>query len=136
MMPDLQMSVMCDDVRQENNGKFMLIGLFDVVGLSSFPGLFQRICIVNRWCSGEGPFKERTRLMAPDGSTVVVDGREVAMTLANSEANATSVEWFLNVKFNASSVYWVEVLLNGDLRLRYPLRVAAVTPRPEPPQVA
>ena len=58
------------------------------------------------------------------------------MTLANSEANATSVEWFLNVKFNAPGVYWVEVLLNGDLRLRYPLRVAAVTPRPEPPQVA
>ena len=28
MIPDLQASLLCDDVRQENNGKFMLIGIF------------------------------------------------------------------------------------------------------------
>ncbi len=31
MIPDLQSSLICDDVRQERNGKFMLIGLFDAI---------------------------------------------------------------------------------------------------------
>ena len=53
MMPDLQMSVLCDDVRQERSGKFILIGLFAVIGLPAFPALFPRICIVNRWCCGQ-----------------------------------------------------------------------------------
>ena len=48
MIPDLQMSVLCDDVRQERSGKFILIGLFDVIGMPQFPALFARVRIVNR----------------------------------------------------------------------------------------
>ena len=32
MIPDLQSSLLCDDVRQERTGKFILIGLFDSLG--------------------------------------------------------------------------------------------------------
>ena len=32
LTPDLQSSLICDDVRQERNGKFILIGLFDMIG--------------------------------------------------------------------------------------------------------
>ena len=35
MIPDLQTSLICDDVRQERNGKFILIGIFDVIGRSN-----------------------------------------------------------------------------------------------------
>lgn len=126
MMPDLQMSVLCDDVRQERSGKFILIGLFDVIGMQQFPAMFPRICIVNRWCCGEGRHVEKTRIMGPDGSSLVVEGKEIAIELASQEASVTNVEFFLNVKFDTEGVFWVEILLDGDLRLRYPLRVNRV----------
>ena len=50
MIPDLQTSLLCDDVRQERNGKFILIGIFDGLFLTQIPGPFARVCLVNRWC--------------------------------------------------------------------------------------
>lgn len=128
MMPDLQMSVLCDDVRQERSGKFILIGLFDVIGMAQFPALFPRICIVNRWCCGEGRHQEKTRIVGPDGQTVVAESKELAIELPGQEASVTNVEFFLNVKFDSDGVHWVEIVLDGRLKLRYPLRVNRVTP--------
>lgn len=134
MAPDLQASVLCDDVRQERNGKFILIGLFDILSLPVFPAILHRLCIVNRWCCGLGTFKQHSRIVKPDGSTPLVEGREVVLKLPDNEASATSVEMFLNVRFEAPGTYWVEVLLDHDLRLRYPLRLLPVKPRkPKPP---
>jgi len=121
MIPDLQSSLLCDDVRQERNGKFILIGLFDVLNFPAFPAVFPRLCVVNRWCCGEGVFQQRSRVVNPDGTTLV-DGKNVRVRLASNEATATSVEFFLNIRFAAEGVYWVEILLEEDLRLRYPLR--------------
>jgi hypothetical protein len=138
MVPDLQMSVLCDDVRQERSGKFILIGLFDVIGMAQFPALFPRICIVNRWCCGEGRHLEKTRIVSPDGRTVLTESKELAMELPGQEASVTNVEFFLNVKFDTDGVYWVEIILDGDLKLRYPLRVNRVSPPRggEPPMPA
>jgi hypothetical protein len=77
---------------------------------------------VNRWCCGQGVFKQRSRILKPDGATPVVEGKEVAVRLPDSEATATSVEFFLNVRFEAEGTYWIEILLEGDLKLRYPLK--------------
>lgn len=126
MMPDLQSSLLCDDVRQERNGKFILIGLFDALSVASFPAVFNRLCVVNRWCCGRGKFKQKSRLLMPDESTVLVEGQEVRVRLPDTEGTATSVEFFLNVKFDAPGVYWVEILLDGDLKLRYPLKAQEV----------
>ena len=132
MIPDLQMSVLCDDVRQERSGKFILIGLFDVIGMASFPALFGRICIVNRWCCGQGQFMERTRIVGPDNGPVVAEGKGIPVQLQSPEATATNVEFFMNVKFEAEGVYWVEIILDAEMKLRYPLRVSKVT-APKPP---
>ena len=130
MIPDLQSSLLCDDVRQERNGKFILIGLFDVIGARSFPVAFHRLCLVNRWCCGEGEFRQRSRILKPDGTTPVVEGKSVTVKLFDSEATATSVEFFLNVKFETEGTYWVEVLLDDDLKLRYPLKTRQAKRRP------
>lgn len=130
MMPDLQMSVLCDDVRQERTGKFILIGLFDVIGLPQFPAVFPRMCIVNRWCSGQGVFREKTRIVGPDNGVVVAEGQGIAVQLPNTEATATNVEFFMNLKFDKEGVYWIEVLVDNDLKIRYPLRVNRVQPGP------
>ena len=131
--PDLQSSLLCDDVRQERNGKFILIGLFDVIGVPSFPVVFQRLCVVNRWCCGEGEFRQRSRIVKPDGLTAVVQGQEVKITLSDNEATATSVEFFMNVVFETEGTYWIEILLDGDLKVRYPLKARRVAP-PTPPK--
>jgi hypothetical protein len=123
MIPDLQSSLICDDVRQENNGKFMLIGLFDAIHAERFPMTFARLCLVTRWCSGEGVFTQRSRILHPDQQTVLAAGKDVAVRLPSAEASATSVEVFMNVTFPEAGTCWVEILLDGDLKIRYPLRV-------------
>lgn len=132
MIPDLQASLLCDDVRQERNGKFILIGLFDALGVPSFPAVFQRICVVNRWCCGEGEFTQRSRILAEDGRSSLVEGKSVKVRLPDAEATATSVEFFLNVRFETPGTYWVEVLLEEDLKLRYPLKARKAVPRKPP----
>jgi hypothetical protein len=132
MIPDLQSSLICDDVRQERNGKFMLIGLFDAIHAEKLPMTFARICLVNRWCSGEGVFTQRSRIIHPDQQTVLTEGKDVQVQLPSPEAAATSVEVFLNVTFPMVGTYWVEILLEGDLKIRYPLRVNRIDGRPRP----
>jgi len=39
--------------------------------------VFQRLCLVNRWCCGEGEFQQHSRILQPDGVTPVVDGKIV-----------------------------------------------------------
>lgn len=129
MIPDLQASLLCDDVRQENNGKFILIGLFDVVGVPAFPAIFQKICVVNRWCCGEGEFRQRSRILKPNGNDALIEGAEIKVVLPGAEATATSVELFVNAKFETAGTYWIEILLNGDLKLRYPLRAVTIKPK-------
>lgn len=126
MAPDLQSSLICDDVRQERNGKFMLIGLFDAIHAEQLPLTFAKICLVTRWCSGEGRFTQKSRIVHPDQKTVLAEGKGVPVNLSSPEAAATSVEVFINVKFPEAGTYWVEILLDGDLKIRYPLRVNRV----------
>jgi hypothetical protein len=136
MLPDLQSSLICDDVRQERNGKFMLIGIFDALGVPKYPAVFQRICMVNRWCCGVGNFSQQTRLLKPDGVTVVVEGNQVPVKLPNEHANATCIEVFMNVKLDEPGIYWVEILLEGRLILRYPLNAAEINQPSQPPPQA
>ena len=133
MIPDLQSSLICDDVRQERNGKFMLIGLFDAIGVPQYPALFQRLCMVNRWCCGLGEFTQQTRLLKPDGHTVLIEGKPVPVKLPQDDSNATCIEIFMNVKLEIPGTYWVEILLDDRLILRYPLKAAQINP-PRPPQ--
>ncbi len=132
MIPDLQSSLLCDDVRQERNGKFILIGLFDAIGVPAFPVVFQRLCLVSRWCCGQGEFQQQSRILKPDGTTSLVEGKQVRLKLPDSEGTATSVEFFLNVKFETPGTYWVEVLLDGALKLRYALKTHQVAHGPPP----
>jgi hypothetical protein len=133
MIPDLQTSLLCDDVRQERNGKFILIGIFDGLFLSQLPGVFPRLCLVNRWCCGQGGFQQRSRLLAPDGTTVICEGQPVPIQLPDENQIATTVEVFVNLQFQAAGTHWVEVHLDQQLRLRYPLHVRPIPPQSPPP---
>ncbi len=129
MSPDLQSSILCDDVRQERNGKFMLIGLFDAIAAQQFPINYPRLFMVSRWCSGQGTFEQHTRILKPDQTSLLVEGKKIPVRLKTPEATATNVEVFMNVSFEQEGTHWIEILLDGDLKLRYPLRVSRLQQR-------
>lgn len=132
MSPDLQSCLLCDDVRQERNGKFILIGLFDTITLPSIPLPYSRICVVTRWCSGEGNFIQRTRFLSPNQTTVLVEGRPIPFALSDPETTATNVEIFANIMFQEAGTHWVEILRNDDLAVRFPFRLVTAA-HPAPP---
>jgi len=133
MIPDLQSSLLCDDVRQERNGKFMLIGLFEGIVINQLPGVFPKICVVNRWCSGSGEYSQRTRIVSDDGRHQVCQGQAIKIKLANELQTSTSVEVFLHLQFQSEGTYWVEISLDEQLKLRYPLTVRLAKQQPQPP---
>ncbi|HMP71654.1 MAG TPA: hypothetical protein PKE55_00155 [Kiritimatiellia bacterium] len=124
ILPDLQSAILCDDVRQERNGKFILIGLFDAIVIPQLPVRYPRLFLVTRWCSGEGEFRQQSRILQSDMSSVLVQGQVIPIRLPSPEATATNVEVFMNVEIKEQGTHWVEILLDGDLKLRYPLRVS------------
>lgn len=128
MVPDLQACLLCDDVRQERNGKFILIGLFDAINANQYPLVFPRLCLVSRWCNGEGEYRQMSRLLKPDQKTIIAQGQSIPVKLPAVEAIVTNIEVFINIAFTEAGVYWIEVLLDNDLKIRYPLRVTPSHP--------
>ena len=125
--PTLLFSVLCDDVRREENGKFILIGLFESVGAVNFPVRHPALFVMNCWCSGMGDFTQRTRIIAPDGAKLIEDDL-TKFTLNDLKSKHRVVARFNNVLFNVAGEYSVEVLLDDELKVRYPLMVNAVKP--------
>ena len=74
ILPDLQCSLVCEEVRQEANGNLFLIGVFNFIRVPQLPVVVGRLCIFNRWTAGIGQFNESVRLIAPDQTTIVQQG--------------------------------------------------------------
>lgn len=131
ILPDLQCSLMCEEVRQEANGNLFLIGVVNVVRVPQLPIVAGRICIYNRWTVGLGQFNENVRLIAPDQTTVLTKG-EMKFELRDPAANASNVMFFGQVKLETAGTYFIEVLVDDVMKLRYPVPVVLV-PAPAQP---
>jgi len=125
--PTLLFSVLCDDIRREHNGKFILIGLFETIGARKFPAIHPTLYIMNCWISGIGTFRQRSRILTREG-TVLVEDRETSFTLRDLKSKHRVIARFNNLKFDHPGEYAVEVLLDGELKVRYPLIVKQITP--------
>ena len=66
ILPDLQCSLMCEEVRQEISGNFILLGIIAYVRVPQLPITALKLCVFNRWTAGVGQFTETVRLVAPD----------------------------------------------------------------------
>ena len=119
--PNLQFSVLCDDVRREDNGKFMLIGLFEAINAKKFPATHQVLFVVNRWCKGEGTFTQRIRIVNTIDKSIVFQTDEQVFELADIDRHHTLVSRFNNLVFQNPGKYWIEVLLDNELILNYPI---------------
>ena len=127
ILPDLQGSFLCEDVRQEVNGNFIVIGVIGYVNVPQLPVVAFKLCVFNRWAAGIGQFTESVRLVAPDQSTVIRESK-VKFGLQDPTHNATNVTVFGQVKFEQAGAYYVEVLVDDVLKLRFPIPVRVVQP--------
>ncbi len=123
--PALLYSVLCDDVRREDNGKFILLGLFETVGAREFPAVHPVLFVVNGWIGGVGNFRQYSRILDPAGAELARD-QETAFELSTLKSRHSVIARFNNLELPRPGEYAVEVLLNGDLKLRYPLVIEQV----------
>ena len=132
ILPDLQCSLLCEEVRQEINGNFFLIGVINFIRVPQVPITAFKLMLFNRWTAGVGQFTECVRLMAPDQTTVLRKS-EVKFALQDTMFHATNVSLFGQVEFKAAGVYFVEVLVDDVMKLRYPVPVMVMPPPNAPP---
>ncbi len=131
MIPDLQASFACEDVRVEASGAHTIVGIVNFIGAPTLPIQIIKLCIWTRWSSGIGQFQQVTRLIAPDEETVLATAT-TQFHLGNEESHTTNVNIFGGLQFREAGAHHIEILLDGELKLHYPMRVVLV--QQPPPQ--
>jgi hypothetical protein len=132
ILPDLQCSLMCEEVRQEANGNFFLVGVISFIRVPQLPVMAFKLSVFNRWTAGVGQFVETSRFIAPDQTTVLRKG-EVKFALQDANLHATNVTVFSQVEFKTAGTYYVEVMVDDVMKLRYPVPVIVTPPPNQPP---
>lgn len=131
MIPDLQAAIPCEDVRRELNGMQSLIGVIGALPVPQLPARLLKFCIWARWTGGTGRFTQASRIVAPDDETVIGES-SVSFELKSMEAHATNVNFFAGLTFQSQGTYMVEILLDDDLRTRFPIPVFVNSPGNNP----
>lgn len=126
VLPDIQGSIVCEDVRMEINGAQTLVGVISAIVAPKLPVRLLKLCIWTRWTSGAGTFSQEARIIAPDEDRILCQN-QITFQLAGLDAHATNVHFFAGIQFDQHGAYHVEVRLDDALRLRYPL---AIIPAP------
>jgi hypothetical protein len=128
MIPDMQASFVCEDVRVEASGAHTVVGIVNFIGAPALPIQVIKLCVWTRWSSGVGQFEQTTRILAPDEETVLATA-QTKFHLGNEESHTTNVNIFGGLQFHEAGAYHVEILLDGELKMHYPLRVAVLPPQ-------
>lgn len=118
ILPDLQCSLVCDGIRQETTGNLILLGVMDRILSQQYPVQLGQIFIVNRWTAGKGQFTQVVKILAAD-QTTVLHKSESKMNLADPIMTATNVHAVGGVTLSQPGPYWVEVLIDDVMKLRY-----------------
>jgi hypothetical protein len=136
VIPDLQASLVCEDIRVEMTGMHTLVGVMQAIITPKVPVQLMKLCIWTRWCSGFGRFKQKARILAPDDQEVVCQN-EIEFELGGLEAQATNAHLFGGIQFKHYGMHHVEIAIeNTDVLLRYPLLVTRPPQQPGQPPAA
>jgi hypothetical protein len=128
ILPDLQCSLLCEEIRQEVTGNFFLIGVINFLRVPQLPIVALKLSVFNRWTAGIGQFTETVRLVAPDQTTLLRKA-EVKFVLKDANTQATNVTFFAQVEFKAAGNYFIEVLVDDVMKLRYPVPLVLAPPQ-------
>ena len=132
MIPDLQASFACEDVRVEASGAHTIVGIINFIGAPALPIQIIKMCVWTRWSSGIGQFEQTTRLIGPDEETQLAMAT-TKFQLGHEESHTTNINIFGGVQFTQVGAHHVEILLDGEMKLRFPLRVM-LPPAPMAPR--
>jgi hypothetical protein len=127
ILPDLQASLLCEEVRQESNGNFFIVGVVNLIRVPQLPVVAGRLCVFNRWTAGIGQFTETVRVIAPDQTTVLRKA-EMKFDLRDAALHSTNVMVFGQLEFKTAGTYFIEVLVDDVMKIRYPVPVVVVPP--------
>jgi len=130
ILPDLQSTLLCEDVRTEVSGQQTLVGVINAIPAPVLPIAFFKLCLWTRWCGGHGRFTQRSRVVSPDEDTIIAESR-VEFVLQQLDAHATNVHVFGGVKFEKYGIHHIEIYLDDELRMRFPLPVLHVSQHPQ-----
>ena len=125
VLPDLQSVVLCEDVRTEISGTQTLVGVIGAIPSPQLPIGFFKLCLWTRWCGGIGQFNQHSRLLDPEDEVVAEAG--IDFSLCEIDGSSTNVHFFGGVQIKTFGVHHVEVSLDGDMRMRFPVPVVQVT---------
>src|SRR5271154_3033123 len=129
ILPDLQASLLCEEVRQESNGNFFIVGVINLIRVPQLPVVAGRLCVFNRWTAGIGQFTETVRVVAPDQTTVLRKA-DLKFELRDPAMHSTNVMVFGQLEFKAAGTYFIEVLVDDVMKIRSPVPVVVVPPQP------
>jgi len=133
ILPDLQSALLCEEVRQEINGNFILVGVINFVRVPKLPVTAYKLCVFTRWTAGVGNFVECVRMIAPD-QTTVLRKCEVKFGLPDAQLHATNVSVFGQVEFKAPGTYFIEVLVDDVMKIRFPIPIIVAPPPEQKPE--
>jgi hypothetical protein len=92
------------------------------------------LCLFNRWTAGYGQFVETVRLVAPDQTTVLCRQESRVFAGGGHPPRHQRGRCCATLKFEVAGPYYVEVLVDDVMKIRYPLVVHLLSPPPKPPE--
>ncbi|MCL5036734.1 MAG: hypothetical protein M1269_06390 [Chloroflexi bacterium] len=121
--PSLQFSIPCLGVT-EDEGPPSFNRIFYELPFPEFPFTFPGpgFFICNGWCNGEGEFVQGMKLLKPDKSVLVETGPQ-PFKLTETETPFMAINLFQQIVFEKPGTYYIQILLNDELTLEYPLSV-------------
>lgn len=125
LLPDLQASVLCEDVRQEVNGLQTLVGVINILPTPALPVALLKLCLWTRWCGGLGKFRQTSRILGVEEVQLMAESH-IDFELKEFDGTVTNVNVFAGVQFQQYGLHHVEILLDNELVLRYPVPVVKV----------
>ena len=102
-----------------------LVGIINVIPARVLPVALLKLCVWTRWCGGIGRFRQTSRILGVDEEKVLAES-QIEFELKELESHVTNVNLFTGVQLQQYGVHYVEILLEKELRIRYPFPVVQV----------
>lgn len=120
---------LADHASQDERGKLSINGIFDTLGVASFPAVHQQLHLVVRFRAGYTDSGEayHARVVAerPDGSKLLSleSGIEVSDIAPGEYSHSNIVFRVQNAQFEESGVYMFRIYIDGEVERELPLQV-------------
>lgn len=127
---DLQLALLCDDVRERPDGRLDIIGVIDELTAPGFPAMQQRMTVlfVMAWNEGErGPQEFRADLVAENGRRILTIEGGTDVSASGERPRTRLVLPLERVIFPDEGEYRFDLVAGGDVHPGCTLRVRAAS---------